>query len=155
MVYIGAGCALEGHYIVMTLTMLIVTMSLSSLNAAIVNRKPSKSNSDNVTNKDGADDGHDRKPEAVQINTDNVSIEPEHGNSRPYTLNRLKRESPGLFGAHHDNVMMKPKQGKVPNGICEHGHGLKSGTFWVHSFWLCGHGRIEGLNMVGCADRGG
>jgi hypothetical protein len=38
-----------------------------------------------------------RSKQAEAINTDIVSIDPKHGNSRAYTLDRLQRERPELF----------------------------------------------------------
>jgi hypothetical protein len=36
-------------------------------------------------------------PKHTHRDTDNISIKPEHGTSRAYTLDRLKRERPDLF----------------------------------------------------------
>ena len=41
--------------------------------------------------------GGDRKSEEAKIKTDNVSLDLKHGNSRSYTLSRLKRQAPELF----------------------------------------------------------
>jgi thioesterase domain-containing protein len=41
--------------------------------------------------------GGDSKSEDAQIKTDNVSLDPKHGNSLAYTLSRLARERPDLY----------------------------------------------------------
>jgi hypothetical protein len=38
-----------------------------------------------------------RRQESADIKTDNVSLDPQHGNRRDYTLTRLKRARPDLF----------------------------------------------------------
>jgi hypothetical protein len=43
--------------------------------------------------------GGDRKSEQAKIKSDNVTLDPDRGNAKSYTLSRLKRTRPELFQA--------------------------------------------------------